>query len=249
MTCSNMKWSPVRLPSARHMPILLISFLSAGCAVWQNGARHELTDGFYRQRSTKGDPSVFVKVTGDTLRLYAVSGQRRAPIVDASAPAASYWQGASAGRQPIVKLAKRSFDVDFLTIPVKIRASAGTVPAQLNTSLNGAVFLGFRNDTYNVVHHLDPLGITARTINHFGYSLGVFSGFGNTFMSPTNTNNLLQQEYDGIVWNKGLAGIVGLNNLTVGLAVGLDDLLDKNRDIWIYQRKPWVGFVFGLNLN
>ncbi|MGL6268762.1 MAG: hypothetical protein ACRC2O_12600 [Chitinophagaceae bacterium] len=76
-----------------------------------------------------------------------------------------------------------------------------------------------------------------------------FTGLGNTFMSPTNTNNTLLQEYDGIVWSKGLAGILAINNFTVGLALGFDYLVDKNRSIWIYQNKPWLGLAFGLNLN
>lgn len=59
--------------------------------------------------------------------------------------------------------------------------------------------------------------------------MGVFSGLGNTFMSPTNTNNILQQEYDGIILSKGLAGIFAFNNITAGLAFGFDNLLDKNK--------------------
>jgi hypothetical protein len=51
------------------------------------------------------------------------------------------------------------------------------------------------------------------------------------------------------VLTKGIAGIIGLNNLTAGLAVGWDNLLDRNKKHWIYQGKPWIGFVFGLNLN
>jgi len=231
------------------LPIFLISFLAASCSVWENGARHELTDGFYRKRSWKEGSAVFVKVIGDTIRLYPSTGQKQSRIVDTSTPPESYWQGAPTGEQPDFKLSRSSFDVDFLTIPVKIRPSAGSVPPQLNTNLNGAVFLGFRNDTYHIDHRVDPLKVNVRNVTHFGYSLGLFSGVGNTFMSPTNTNNLLQQEYDGIVWNKGIAGIIGVNNLTIGLAIGMDDLLDKNRTIWIYQRKPWVGFAFGLNLN
>ena len=85
--------------------------------------------------------------------------------------------------------------------------------------------------------------------NHFGFSFGVFTGFGNTFMSPTNTNNILQQEYDGIVWSKGVAGILAVNNFTLGLAFGFDNLLDKNHSNWNYKNKPWVGLAFGLNLN
>ncbi|WP_165940196.1 MULTISPECIES: hypothetical protein [Dyadobacter] len=56
-------------------------------------------------------------------------------------------------------------------------------------------------------------------------------------------------EYDGLVWGKGIAGIIGINNFTIGLAIGFDNLLDKNKQVWIYQGKPWLGLAFGLNLN
>jgi hypothetical protein len=101
-----------------------------------------------------------------------------------------------------------------------------------------------------VVNYIaNPLSKSDRIVNHFGFSLGAFAGLGNTFMSPTNTNNLLQKEYDGILWSRGLAGFLAINNFTVGLALGFDRLLDKNHTIWIYQNKPWLGLAFGLNLN
>ena len=35
----------------------------------------------------------------------------------------------------------------------------------------------------------------------------------------------------------------------LGFAVGADRLLDRNADRWIHEGKPWLGLVFGLNLN
>jgi hypothetical protein len=68
-------------------------------------------------------------------------------------------------------------------------------------------------------------------------------------MNPSVTNSLVAIEYDGVVWSKGVAGIIGLNSFTTGLALGWDHLLDPNRKYWIYKDKPWIGFVFGLNIN
>ncbi|WP_294671259.1 hypothetical protein [uncultured Fluviicola sp.] len=47
----------------------------------------------------------------------------------------------------------------------------------------------------------------------------------------------MQQEYDGIVWSKGLAGIFAINRFTVRLAFGFDNLPDKNKSTWIYESK------------
>ncbi len=62
-------------------------------------------------------------------------------------------------------------------------------------------------------------------------------------------NNRIATEYDGVVIRKGIAGLIGIGNLTFGAAIGLDHLMDKNRKMWIYQSKPWAGFTVGLNLN
>ena len=225
------------------------AFFLSGCFTWKNGTDHELSDGFYTKLAFEKRSTVYAKVTGDTIRLYPAIMQNNNWSVEPTAVSDAYWQGAPAYERSDFKLSRSSFDIDFLTIPVKIRPSAAGVSPQLNTSLNGAIYLGFRNDNYRIGHRPDPLKVNVRHITHFGHSFGLFTGFGNTFMSPTNTHNRLQQEYDGMVWNKGVAGIIGMNNLTIGLAVGFDDLLDRHSTIWIYQEKPWVGFAFGLNLN
>jgi hypothetical protein len=86
-------------------------------------------------------------------------------------------------------------------------------------------------------------------LNHYGLSVGVLTGLGVTAVNPTTTQAMTEQEYDGIIWQNGVALIMGVNTFTFGLGVGLDKLLDANREIWIYQRKPWLGITLGLNLN
>jgi hypothetical protein len=47
----------------------------------------------------------------------------------------------------------------------------------------------------------------------------------------------------------GFAGFLETNMASFGLAVGLDHLLSPDRNVWIYNRKPWLGFVVGVALN
>ncbi len=142
-----------------------------------------------------------------------------------------------------------SFDVDFLTIPLKFRPNQNGVPPQLNANLNGAVYFVYRTDKYNVSYAVNPLKKSNRVINHYGFSFGIFTGLGNTAMNPTTTTNFISTEYDGIVWPKGVAGIIAVNNFTVGVSLGFDNLLDRNKQFWIYESKPWFSLAFGLNLN
>lgn len=102
---------------------------------------------------------------------------------------------------------------------------------------------------YRLSSEKTALNTYQKNINHFGYSVGIFAGLGATFMSPYVTNNRIATEYDGVVITKGIAGLIGIGNLTFGAAIGFDHLMDKNYKKWIYQSKPWAGFTVGLNLN
>jgi hypothetical protein len=47
----------------------------------------------------------------------------------------------------------------------------------------------------------------------------------------------------------GVAAFIESNMASFGLALGWDYLLNRDKAIWIYQTKPWVGFVVGIALN
>jgi hypothetical protein len=143
---------------------------------------------------------------------------------------------------------KRSFDVDLLAVPFKFRPSASGFPQQLNSNVNGNVMLGYRIDRFNEHFTRTPAGVK-KSIRHRGFAAGVFGGFGATFVSPWTTASQITDEYDGVVVTRGVTVLAGINSLTVGLGVGWDYLTDRNKNIWIYQNKPWLGLTIGLNLN
>ncbi len=147
------------------------------------------------------------------------------------------------------KLKTGGFDIDVLTVLFKYRPVSSGFPRQLNSDLSGAIYLGYRNDIYRVGYERIPAGYYGRSIRHFGYSFGVFTGIGSTAMNSWVTNDFLSSEYDGMVWMNGIAGLVGIGEITVGIVLGIDILLDDNRKHWIYRNKPWTGFVVGINLN
>ncbi|MEO5893605.1 MAG: hypothetical protein ABIQ31_25345 [Ferruginibacter sp.] len=145
---------------------------------------------------------------------------------------------------------KTTFDIDFLTLPFKYRPAQQNLPKQFNTMLNGAVYLGFRNDIFKLRYEKSPVRKFERETNHYGFSYGLFTGLGGTVMNPSTTNSHIAYEYDGVVWTKGFAGIIAVNNFTVGLALGKDNLLDHNHKWWGFQQKPWwLALALGLNLN
>ena len=80
-----------------------------------------------------------------------------------------------------------------------------------------------------------------RSITHFGYSLGFFSGFGTARIDEYDTEGALNYEYDGLVNLTGIAIIAALDKLTAGLMIGVDHLLDKNSSAWINNGKTRIG--------
>lgn len=222
---------------------------TASCTTIDKSAKKQLNDGYYKMQQNKAVANVYVAISDSLLRIYPLARGKEKTRLDSSKSPLILSARTKNPQATKITLHKPSLDFDFLTIPLKLRGSKAGVPAQLNTNLNGAVYLGYRTDKYVVRYLRNPLEQYERKTNHFGFSFGLFTGFGNTFMSPTNTADLLPGEYDGVVWSKGVAGIVAVNAFTVGIALGMDHLLDKNHRIWIYQTQPYVGLTFGLNLN
>ena len=232
----------------KHL-FIISSLLLASCSVIRPTPKTALVDGLYLQKKNGIAKKVYVDVEDDILRAHPIRLINQKFVIDSLSVSDFYPEQIKEKSVEKSFFSKQSFDIDFLTIPLKYRFACLDVPAQLNTNLNGAVYLGYRIDKYVVGYKPDFLNRSFRNITHYGFSFGVFNGLGNTAMTPTNTFNKISQEYDGVVWNKGLAGILAINNFTVGLSLGIDNLLDKNKKVWIYESKPWVGIAFGLNLN
>jgi hypothetical protein len=221
--------------------LLYFSFATlvlTSCTTLQNGAKYDLADGKYRLKTGGQRFNCYVKNTTDSIKIYNYTTKVFTYLTPET-------------YSPInQRFIKPSFDIDVLTALFKIRPpSLGILPTQLNTNLNGSIYMGHRTDVYHIQYKKNSLDMYQRQINHFGFSSGLFVGLGNTAMTPSTTNNAISVEYDGIILQKGIAAILAINKLTIGLGFGLDTLMDKYKHEWIYQNKPWFGLMFGLNLN
>lgn len=229
---------------------LILTGIISSCASLKESPKYELKDGIYNASFliTKRD-KVYIEMHEDTVQAYAVKKDKHGFAIANTEPVQSFPEITEEPIKESYILYKPSLDIDFVTIPAKYRPEASGFPRQLNSSLSGALYLGSRYDVYKIHYHKNPLGIKEREINHLGFSLGLFGGLGSTFMNPWVTNDAITSEYDGVVLMKGIAALAGFNNFTAGIAVGTDNLLDRNREFWIYEDELWVGLTFGLNLN
>ena len=236
-----------------HLLTVGLCLCLSGCFVIKNTPKYTLTEGEFKASGiTAGIDStnrqVFVMHTDDTIRVYPIVQQmgvkRALPTAILQLEPTRLSAGASR-----YSFTNASFDIDFLTIPFKYRPALSGVARQLNTTLNGAVYVGYRQDRYGVSYRRNLLGLYNRRFTHYGFSIGGFTGLGAAVINPTVTQNQVSIEYDGVVWSKGAAAILGIDNFTLGLAAGWDVLLDADRTVWLYNSKPWIGLVFGLNIN
>lgn len=218
----------------RYTLILFCGLFASGCGSLKNSPKYQLSDGEYLVKQGNAHfQKASVYVEADTFKIFFAN--------DASVPAVM---------DPLTDqyFLKRSFDVDVMTILFKYRPETAGLPRQLTTDFNGNVFVGFRIDRFRLRHFKTPVGLK-QAYKHRAVSLGAFGGLGSTSVTPWTTKNLTSDEYNGLIVSRGLALMVGLNNLTVGIGMGWDALTDRDKQIWIYQNKPWYGLTLGLNLN
>ncbi|MBK6986138.1 MAG: hypothetical protein IPH32_15985 [Bacteroidetes bacterium] len=226
-----------------------ITIFFCSCGSIKEIPKYSFSDGYYRSKNFDNKKSkVYIVNADDSVFVYKINVKNK-HIIDSSYAKLAFPQYKSDSKILNSNFKQASFDLDFLTIPFKYRPQTDIFPPQFNTNLNGVIYIGYRNDIYKINYKKTPIKTYNRKTTHYGFSYGLFTGFGGTAMNPWVTDNQISSEYDGVVWSKGVAAIIGIDNFTIGLALGADNLLDRNSRYWIYENKPWFGLAFGLNLN
>lgn len=218
----------------KNQPLLFLLIVLSACSSFKDTPKYQLSDGEYRFKQ-KGDryQKAYVHRDEDTTRI-VLSPPTNTPLIPDPAKDQIF--------------IKSSFDIDVITVLFKYRPSTSSLPRQLTTDFNGNAYFGYRVDRFRIRYKETPLG-RKETYHHRGLTVGTFVGLGATSVNPSTTNNLTTDDYNGLVLTRGLAFMVGINNLTVGLGLGWDYITDRDKDIWIYQNTAWYGLTLGLNLN
>lgn len=228
--------------------VAVIILASSGCAPFDKIYSHDFGAGYFKLKSPgKAPQKVYLENSGDTINIYSLKKEDGTNNPDLSSLQrflpSSVTPGGFMYKSTFVKT---SADFDLSTVVLKYRMHAGDVEPQLSANLNGILYLGFRKDFFRITSHVSPAGLRNTFIRHLGFDFGPFAGVGISPVNPTVTMLRTQQEYDGVVLQKGFAIFGTYENMSVGLSVGFDNLLDKNRKIWIYNNKPWFGLIIGI---
>lgn len=229
--------------------IMVISFVMvAGCVPFDKIYSHDFNDGYFKLKSAGKKPeNIYLNVTDDSLKVYSFQKENKFRLSDTSAFCEVNLKSIVPGNFLYNStFVKTSADIDLSTVLLKFRPASENVPSQLSTNANGIFYAGFRKDFFKLKSSISDLHEMSSYIRHTGFDFGFFAGIGITPVSPTMTMNRTTQEYDGIVFQKGLAVFVTFETMSVGLALGFDNLMGHDKNIWIYDQKPWIGLVFGI---
>jgi len=229
----------------KHLPILLILPVICSCNMIEKSSKHEFSSGYYKYKPEQGnDEKVYLEISNEKVVMFGLKDCK--PVTSMMDIPLTYSD--SILHNPL-HFTKRSIDIDITTIPFKYRFGVAGQPPQLNVDFNAAIFVGRRYDKYHIHSNLDPFGKSHYQLINRAYDFGVILGMGSTLISPFTTNQIYQQEYNGMVIQYGVAVFLESNVASFGIAGGLDYLMSPDKDIWIYQNQPWVGFIIGLALN
>ena len=212
--------------------ILFICMLFCSCATLKKLQDSNLKSDYYKIHGQSAEHKIYLEVIQDSLAILSTEHTK------------NLLSRASNGQFFL----RESFDIDVMTVPFKFRPTTQNLPRQLTVDFNGSIFLGYRLDRYKLVFVETPAGLVKK-VRHRAITIGAFGGIGTTSITPWTTNYGTSDEYNGFIINRGISLMGGVNNLTVGVGIGWDYLTDRDKEVWIYQNKPWYGLTLSLNLN
>lgn len=230
---------------------ILIPYLLAciSCVPVNKIARHDFDSGFFSLKTDNGEKSqVYLSVKDDSIDVFPIPSGNKTGNPDISSIKSASINKIIPGDYFYKScFVKNSVDVDLSTIIAKFRPAKGDVPSQLSSNINAALYMGLRRDFYKSIPYKTPLNENYSFIRQTAFDAGFFAGFGITPINPSVTSGNVSLEYDGIVFQKGIAGFITFDNISIGVTLGFDSLLDKNRNVWLFNEKPYLGIMIGVS--
>jgi hypothetical protein len=216
------------------------------CSVIDKASRHGFYSDYYEIISGKNKvEKVYLDVGDEEINAYRVTENR---VDDSAMITVSFPLVDSLYRIPMT-FRRKSLDIDLTAVLLKCRLPVDNHPAQMITDFNAALYAGWRTDNFRIRKEMDPIGRSRNEVIHRGYDFGLFAGTGATLIGPFSTNNIVTDEYNGMIIEFGLAGFLETDFASFGIAGGFDYLLSPDRNSWIYNKKPWIGLIVGIALN
>ena len=222
----------------------------SNCTLFHESSKYSFNDGIYQTKRFAHDEVYLLKVDEDTIAVFPVlEFKDSTAILTKQRVNYTSMQKKFKDNKEMHNFYKPSFDLDVMTIPLKYRPAEYTLPNQLTTNFNGAIFGGYRIDDYKVNYKRTPLNTYKQSVKHIGYSAGLYAGIGNTPIDEWALKTPVNIQYEGMLIIVGIAANMAVERFTLGVAFGTDYLQDSYRNQWIYEGKPCIGFTVGLDIK
>ena len=128
--------------------LIFFSILFSSCDILKQAPKYQFADGYYKTNKFHNKAvKVYIDNSEDIITIYPLKENGNQYKLDSLPESVKIFPS-----ETIINTLKsqyfrqQSFDVDFLTLPVKYRFSTASFPNQLNTNINGAVYFGYRTD-------------------------------------------------------------------------------------------------------
>ena len=145
-----------------YVACILISSILYSCGVIKDTPKYSFANGYYRSKIfDKKVSKVYIDNTDDSVFVYKFKNKND-NLKDSNYIMLVFPQQKSESEIPTNNFRQASFDLDFLTIPFKYRPQTDYLPQQFNTNLNGVIYIGYRNDIYNISYKKTPLNTIVR---------------------------------------------------------------------------------------
>jgi hypothetical protein len=228
--------------------VIIICLFTFSCVPLEKISRHDFDSGYYKIKTPGSSAAnIYLDLKGDSVTIYDTDIQGKSKTPDkTSARVVKISEISQGGLLYNSTLVRKSIDFDLSTVLLKYRNETEDVPNQLSYNVNAVLYCGIRRDFFMIRSHPTPLNKNNPFIRQIGLDIGLMAGMGITPVNATVTKSRTLLEYDGWFFQKGIAAFLTFERMTVGISIGVDNLLDKNSNIWIYNQKPWIGLVLGI---
>jgi len=137
-----------------------------------------------------------------------------------------------------------------VTIPFKVRFETDEKPYNLSTSVN----VGFTISWKKIYHSYRPISESkdtkpfANKTSQFELGLAPFLGITAIDLEASNTNDIVENDRKIFGLSFGIFGMIGIDDFDIGVGIGIDHGFSNQSSDWIYQNKPWIGLILGIDL-
>jgi hypothetical protein len=222
----------------------------------------KLTSGITAQvllpSATTPDSRVVIKLSGDA-ESHMIDID--IPQIENDIPEQAFFPLSPKERREYATLTRKQTDGKFIVWQYQQAFQALTVPVQFRPRLNeftpatasGNFNIGvgwvhkFTRVTYRKFELGGSKNFSSNVLNNFSISPGIFIAPSVISLTSANTNGNVKNNMSVLGSTAGILGVVGYNNLNMGLAVGFDKTYGALDKTWIYNGNLWIGLVFSID--